>query len=194
MTAPAQILANAFADDPFTVYVEPDRERRTHWLPWLMNGWLRACRRNGWVDAVDGAVAGWMAPGRHGFGPLTFVRSGMLGAPLRMGIGATRRMLAVESDLERAPADAHDPHAWYLLAIGVDPAFQGKGLSRELIERGVARADAEGRPVRFETNNERNVALYEHLGFELVGHLDTPGLIPQWLFRREPGTARDRES
>lgn len=58
-----------------------------------------------------------------------------------------------------------------------------------MIDSGIARADAENRPIRLETNNERNVALYDYLGFELVGHLDTPGLIPQRCFRRDPPSA-----
>lgn len=155
-------------------------------LPWLMGRWLRACELTGAVDHIPGkAVAGWMAPGKHGFGPMTALRSGLAAAPLRMGLAATRRMLALEHDLHDVPG-AVDPDAWYLLAIGVDPSAQGEGLSRRLMQLGFERADAENRPVRLETNNERNLALYEHLGFELIGASDTPGLVPQWTFRRPP--------
>ncbi|PHM35745.1 GNAT family N-acetyltransferase [Xenorhabdus innexi] len=57
---------------------------------------------------------------------------------------------------------------WFLGAVAVDPDFQGKGLSRAVIEPGLERAEREGFPVFLETSDEKNVRLYEHLGFKIT--------------------------
>lgn len=55
--------------------------------------------------------------------------------------------------------------------IGVDPAHQGRGIGRALLERMLAMADAERAPVVLDVRTDNTPArtLYEAHGFEVVG-------------------------
>ena len=57
---------------------------------------------------------------------------------------------------------------WYLQEIGVDPQFKGKGYAGKLLRPMFARIDEEGLPCYLETEDEKNVTLYEHFGFRMV--------------------------
>jgi len=58
-----------------------------------------------------------------------------------------------------------EPH-WYLTVIGVHSARQGRGVGALLLRAGLARADEQCQPVYLETNKEKNVEIYAHMGFE----------------------------
>jgi len=78
------------------------------------------------------------------------------------------------------------PHV-HLNMLGVRPAFQGRGFARHLLERAqeVARATEGAEGVMLLTESPRNVALYEHVGYEKVGHARISPELESWgLFRR----------
>jgi ribosomal protein S18 acetylase RimI-like enzyme len=82
-----------------------------------------------------------------------------------------------------APHHPDTPH-WYLGVLGTAPAHQGRGLGPAVAQPGLAAASAAGAPAFLETGVERNVALYERLGFVVTGVIDTPGLPRGWCMRR----------
>jgi GNAT superfamily N-acetyltransferase len=58
-----------------------------------------------------------------------------------------------------------DRDAWYLSIVAVEPAAQGKGLGRKLLEPTIAEADGARATCYLETFSPRNVSFYERLGF-----------------------------
>ena len=75
----------------------------------------------------------------------------------------------------------------YLMAIGVDPAHQGKGHGGRLIREMLTRCDALGKPLYLETVTEGNVRLYEHFGFEVLERIVVKPLDhPMWEMLYEP--------
>jgi ribosomal protein S18 acetylase RimI-like enzyme len=65
--------------------------------------------------------------------------------------------------------ESHVPDdAWYLDAIGVDPARQGRGIGGALIRLGLDRAAQDGVPAFLETAVEDNVGYYEGFGFRVI--------------------------
>lgn len=74
-----------------------------------------------------------------------------------------------------------------LWGIVVDPGHQRKGIGTTLLESLISKADTEKKPIYLETHNEKNVAYYQRMGFDLVH----TGSIPKydlkiWCMVREP--------
>ena len=141
------------------------------------------------TPAVNG-VACWLPPGRTELTLGRMVRCGLHATPLKMGLAAYRQF-----DIYMSYADvlharyAPEPH-WYLWAIGVDPASQGKGIGSRLIKPILKRADAGGTACYLETEMARNVRFYEKHGFEVVDGGKVPKLGAQvWAMVREPASA-----
>lgn len=61
-----------------------------------------------------------------------------------------------------------DQDTWYLYDLAVDPLYQGKGVATQLLRPMLAYLDRTGAKCYLETHDAKNVAMYEHFGFELV--------------------------
>ena len=70
--------------------------------------------------------------------------------------------------------------------LAVVPGYQGRGLARVLLERvqAMSRERADSRGVTLSTESERNVALYEHLGYRVVGQATIAAGVETWDFFR----------
>ncbi len=80
-----------------------------------------------------------------------------------------------------------DEPCWFLDILAVDANARGRGLGRQLIEHGLARARADGSPAFLETSVEDNLALYERFGFRVIQQLDSPDGGPTiWFMRADP--------
>ncbi|MEB4615877.1 GNAT family N-acetyltransferase, partial [Leucobacter sp. M11] len=90
-----------------------------------------------------------------------------------------RRVAELHGDRLAALASLALPAApagsWTLETVGVDPAHQGAGLGTAVTRAGLGYIDARGDVVALETSDERNVRLYERLGFAVVAHTEVPG-------------------
>ena len=67
-----------------------------------------------------------------------------------------------------------DESAWYLSIVAVDPAVQGQGLGRILLEPTIAEADRAGVTCYLETFSQRNLPFYQRLGFETAALFTEP--------------------
>ena len=63
---------------------------------------------------------------------------------------------------------------WYLSVLAVDPEYQGNGYGSQLIRGMLSRIDEERLPCYVETEGEKNVAMYEHFGFEVLEEFEIP--------------------
>jgi ribosomal protein S18 acetylase RimI-like enzyme len=67
---------------------------------------------------------------------------------------------------------ASSEHVWHVFGLAVDPAFEGRGVGRALMEALMAMARERGgsrMTLRVFATNPRALRLYERLGFELEG-------------------------
>jgi ribosomal protein S18 acetylase RimI-like enzyme len=79
------------------------------------------------------------------------------------------------------------PPCWYLAVLGVDPAYQGKGIGSALVREFQARADADGIPSCLCTTTPANVGFYESLGYRVVAEDIVPDSeLRYWIFERAP--------
>jgi GNAT superfamily N-acetyltransferase len=67
-----------------------------------------------------------------------------------------------------------DEAAWYLSIVAVDPAVQGKGLGRKLLEPTIAEADRAGVTCYLETFSPRSLPFYQRLGFAPAARFTEP--------------------
>jgi GNAT superfamily N-acetyltransferase len=84
-----------------------------------------------------------------------------------------------------------EPH-YYIPYVGVAPHEQGKGLGTALLHATFDRCDRHGLSAYLEATSQRNVALYERLGFEHLGEFNLGSSPPLWPMRRAPRTRADR--
>lgn len=81
------------------------------------------------------------------------------------------------------------PHH-YLVFIGVDPKMQGQGFGRKALEyvHKLVDGDPGSAGIGLDTENERNVRLYEKFGYELVARKTIQGVTIYSMFRSKPET------
>ncbi len=73
-------------------------------------------------------------------------------------------------------------------AIGIVPKFQGKGYASSLIRPMLSRIDKENLSCYLETIDEKNVAIYQHFGFEIIERSIVPetGFTNWAMLRKAP--------
>jgi len=190
VNAAADVLARAFEDDPVVVWLVPDDQQRSRDLPWAMNLMTRYALKYGQIDTTAGqpeAVALWLPPESPIIGTLRIMCTGMWLAPLKLGFGVFGRYLKWANFSEHLHKRDMPPRHWYLPLIGVDPPHQGKGFGGRLMERALARADADRVPCYLENTKERNLPFYQKHGFEVIVEEKVAEDGPTiWTMKREP--------
>jgi ribosomal protein S18 acetylase RimI-like enzyme len=135
-------------------------------------------------------VALWLTPGETAMTLGRMYRAGMLSAPLRLGPDAFGRFMRFARHTEKFHKESAPTPHYYLFALGVGPAAQGRGAGGRLLAGMLGRVDAERMPVYLETQKEGNVGLYRKFGFEVtaVGPFPKLGGLRNWgMLRRAAG-------
>jgi ribosomal protein S18 acetylase RimI-like enzyme len=182
----SDLFARTFSDDPILTWplleegVEQSVKRN-----WMTFG--PACVDAGWIWEVPvlQGFASWIPPNEGSLFIEIEARSRTEVAAITPDGGERYHQLWdwIEAHLP------DEPH-WYLDHIAVAPQRQGEGVGSALIRFGLERASADGVPAFLETARERNVALYEHLGFRTVSFGSLPGGGPMiWFMRWDPPDA-----
>jgi GNAT superfamily N-acetyltransferase len=74
-----------------------------------------------------------------------------------------------------------DDAAWYLSIVAVDPAAQGQGLGRKLLEPTLEEADRAGVTCYLETFSQRNLSFYQRLGFAAAARFNEPTTDAEYI-------------
>lgn len=179
----AAMLARAFAEDPAISFIFPDPAERARRAPKLFALLFESDGPVGMRLVTEGGEAAtlWRAPGKAHSSIREMIRSAW---PMWQALGpAIGRALAVSNAI-----DAHHPSGayWYLHIAGCDPVHQGKGLGGAAIRAGLERVAGSGLPAYLETPLEKNVGLYQSMGFELTGDWAVPKGGPRfWSMLRK---------
>ncbi len=174
--AAAQLLADAFFDNPAHVYIYPDDKTRRRNLEWLMRVNLNAQFDVGasfGKRAADGSIAAmgfWHPPGAPTANLTKLTQYGFLTMPFLHGLSAFRRMLHVVDQIEsRRLAALEGAESWYLNNMVVAPAARGKGLGSEVLRAQLqTRVDGSGAAATLTTQKAENVNFYKGLGFAVI--------------------------
>ena len=171
------LLTRAFIEEPPTthLFLGPRREAQVRYFMQCTCAYtLHFGEAHATADRK--AVALWLLPGETTMTPGRMYRAGMFAAPWRMGLRGFSRFMGFAGHTDKLHRVAAPMPHYYLFALGVDPAAQGQGLGGALVRHMLSRADREGVPTYLETQCERNVALYERLGFGVAGRGPFPHL------------------
>ena len=184
-------LRAAFVEYPLLVLLCPNARRRPRFTEAFCRFLFRsAVRCGGAFGTADRAaiVCSWPV-GSEWPSWWSTVRAGGLSFAWRMGFRATRLLAHLEHEFDAArETHVSEPHC-YVPLLGVHPDAQGKGLSRAVMRPVFDAADRARVPIYLETVPETNVAIYKKLGFELVGHRELTGGLPNWELVRRPTDA-----
>lgn len=186
----AAVLSRAFQDDPGTMLVEPDDERRRDAFRPFFRTFIAASIADGAdiivpADEVNG-VASWFGPDAHGPREESMVANGLLEVLARFGDDATGRLGAMTGELEARHARLMSGQHLRLEFYGVDPDAQGRGIGVALAEHGHRRADELGLPCYLETFTEKNVRFYQRRGYRVSETFTVGDGVPVYAMRREP--------
>jgi GNAT superfamily N-acetyltransferase len=183
-----ETLVHAFMEDPLYAALIPDRNKRRNFLLPLFRLRYRFGLRYGEVWAISPNVEGiaiWFPARGFNVSFLRLLRCG--GFPLLFGWKGRimRQLMGTLPTLSPAldPVTAGD--FMILAPVAVHPDHWGKGHASALIRPMLARLDTEGIPCWLATQNERDVSIYRHFGFQIAkqGLLPTIGL-PYWTMER----------
>ena len=182
----AEVLTQAFADDPVTAWCFPNESDRLErlgrfygelFLPRMALG-----RDEIYTDDGLRGVASWTPPGKGHMSTIDNLRLlPRMAAVCGRGLPRTLRALSfLESQF---PGEPH----WHLPFLGVAPESQGHGIGSLLMRPILERCDREGTPAYLEASTPRNRALYLRHGFVILDEIRLPdGGPPLWRMWREP--------
>jgi GNAT superfamily N-acetyltransferase len=176
----ADLFATGFADDELITWPlrpgDGEALAREQWLP-LGRGMLDA----GWLWEAPAAlgIAAWVPP--DGAAGLLDMDARWVEAVRSLTDDEGVRLEALWGWIEgQLPAEPH----WFLDHIAVAAEHRGEGIGSALVRFGLDRASTDGVCAFLETSRERNVPIYEHLGFRVVLAEPAPGDGPVIWFMR----------
>jgi GNAT superfamily N-acetyltransferase len=185
--AAAEVMADAFLDDPGWAAVGPDSRARRHaYIRRVGLGSLRLCERAGgpiWQVEHEGRVAGVLSGVDPGGWPPPQLRglAYQAAGPIIAGPGVLVRSLSADGVLHRGhPAEPH----LFVWMLAVAPDQQRRGIGRSLLSTALDRADGLGVPAYLDTAKPDNVPYYASFGFEEVGLGELPRGAHVWFMQR----------
>ncbi len=175
LPAIVDIWVDAFTDDPFLRWVQPDEDGwpafGTAWLTFIAG----LCFERGHTYLADPAqvAVAWIAP------DLELVTAEEVTRGRDIIAAHAGDAMADAAFVTIGTARSHllqEPH-WTLQYIGVRRAKQGTGLGAATVVSGLARCDNDRLPCCLISSNLKNVPFYERHGFRIAAEVPTPDAV-----------------
>jgi ribosomal protein S18 acetylase RimI-like enzyme len=182
-----QMLARAFEDDPYMAWLIPQDKGRTERAQRLFGVFLQPLTMPGglvYTTPERSGAALWRSPQpTHTIDTKTLLRT-LLDMVRVSGVrhfwSKSKAGSAIESLRPKRPH-------YYLYALGVEPALQGRGIGSALMQPVLQICDAEQAPAYLETYTELGLRFYQNHGFQVHQVFQVPQGGPQgWAMWREP--------
>jgi ribosomal protein S18 acetylase RimI-like enzyme len=187
------VFGMAFKDDPsfHDIFDNKGDDRRDAFF----EGPARYCYYYGKVYATSPEIEGLAAWVTDKYADMIFwkiVRAGLVKSSIRVGIKAMTFMRPIFEPLEKTRrAHMKERQYIYLMILGVDPPFQGKGYGGKLLRAAIEESSRCALPIYLETAAEKNVVLYRKFGFRVLSQETLPVIdIPMWCMIREPSDSK----
>jgi ribosomal protein S18 acetylase RimI-like enzyme len=184
----AETMSQAFHNYPVSVYAFPDAGVRQQKMLYFFRFILYYCQRYGEVYATSPqmeGVAAWLSSDTFPLTMWQMLRSIPLSVFFHVASGGGGKMRTCGEYFDAVHHRLIPYRHWFLQMIGVKPEYQGKGYGGRLIRPVLDRIDKEGLACYLETQDDRDVPLYEHYGFKIIDESIIPGtdLISRAMLR-----------
>jgi len=173
-----EILTRAFFDDPKLIHLMPDITTKKELSRYLFEFELQYGMNYGDVYTTSLSIEGvavWLPSTKSEITFWRAFRSGGMRLQKHLGKKIMDRLMAFSTAVDTL----HKKHApyphYYLFFIGVDPSCQQKRVASRLITPMLAWLDTRKLPCYLNTQNDKNIGIYEHYGFEVIEQLTLPG-------------------
>jgi ribosomal protein S18 acetylase RimI-like enzyme len=164
-----KIFSLAMFDDDLHKYFFPDEKSRIEKLEYLYEFKLNAMLLQTYKtsDKYEGFCI-WEKPNEHR-SAIAFneVIEGFL-LVFKVGLFSLVRMVRYQFWSTKQKKRLVSEPYWYLDTVVVSPDYQGKGFASKMIKPFLSEANAKGEKVYLETQNIKNVPIYEKYGFKLI--------------------------
>ncbi|MGL5810177.1 MAG: GNAT family N-acetyltransferase [Nocardioides sp.] len=193
MLAVRRVLADAFASDPWAHHVlgAPGSQRPRALAAVMRMPVFLAQRRGGLLIRNDdsgrvGAVSTWVPARDRAIRTADVVRARALGVPFTAGVSTMGRLTRDQRDIDAVLEEHLRSSDAYLWVLGARRDLHGRGLGRAVVEATCNDARRRGFDrVVLNTDNPANVAMYERLGFQLLGTAPRPSALTVHVLARE---------
>jgi ribosomal protein S18 acetylase RimI-like enzyme len=184
----AAMLTRAFFDDPKLIHLLPDITAKKELSRYLFEFELQYGMNYGDVYTTSPSVEGvavWLPSSKSEVTFWRAFRSGGMRLQNQLGKTVMDRLMSFSQAID----NLHKKHApyrhYYLFFIGVDPAYQKKRVASRLIAPLIGWLDMQKLPCYLNTQNEKNIGLYEHFGFRVIEQLVLPdsGIVHTAMLR-----------
>lgn len=165
----AKLIAKAMFNDDLHTYFFPDEKKRLYKLSHIYNYKLNSDINNVYTTSANiEGIAIWEKPNNH-HSNITFndIIKGF-SLPFKVGISSLYRIIKYQIWAVKIRKKLVREPFWYLDIIAVNPEEQGKGFAGKLIEPVLNKARERNEKIYLETQNNKNISLYEKYGFKLV--------------------------
>jgi len=181
------MLGQAFREDPIWNEIlkdEPDKFSILFGVP--LKYTLKYGKVYGNSSNLEG-IAAWLPSEYMNMNFYRLIRSGAFMSALKLG-SKIGKVIREVFDIIVKDRESHmkGPYV-YLYVIGVSPDHQKQGIGSKLINIVLDHLSTDI-PIYLETETERNVRLYERLGFKVLKKITVPTLeLPMWemLYNRK---------
>jgi GNAT superfamily N-acetyltransferase len=182
-------LVDAFFQDPVTRWSAPHDPSRKKMLRKFFATYLRTKQRYDgvWCDSDLTGAALWFPPGKT----KNSLREDLPMAPAMLQLRLLLRAPMVIYGLQRAEQKhPEEPDHFYLAALGVATAGQGKGIGSALLKPVLDICDDDGVPAYLEASKFENIDYYARHGFRLTGEIKLPRGPTVYAMWRDPGAKK----
>lgn len=189
--AASKTYEKAFRNDPLFTRLLPEEKLRRNKIRLIFELFLRYATYFGEVYATSEAWEGitmWIPSEHVVMTPEKMAQAGCLEVTQKIGNEFLDTWGELFEHLEKKHREVAPFKHYYLAGMAVQPESQGKGYSGALMRPMFQRLDQQGIPCYLETQNEKNVALYEHFGFEVMDVFIVPKIEANcWaMLRKNP--------
>jgi GNAT superfamily N-acetyltransferase len=181
----SRLLAQAFHEDPFLSWAEPNPERRSRTLERLFVGTIQYAKRTGGVIEESGLASVDWRDGKFAHtGILDIFRSGLWKVALVAPVDVWRR-LAQHEDAAMARVQRFiDSDTTYLCSLGVAPDRKGQGHGSRILQKALNVQSRRWRTTVLRTEQPRNVEFYLKNGLQLVDEFVVrESGLRSWVFK-----------